>query len=43
MPNYAKHNNTSLEKFTIDLQIGIPRVHPVQISSRSDHCITTDM
>ena len=26
-----------------NIQIGIHRVHPVQISSRSDYCITTDI
>ena len=32
-----------LEKTIFDLQISIPRVHPVEISSRSDYCITTDI
>ena len=32
-----------LEKVIFDLQITIDRVHPVQIPSRSDHCITTDI
>ena len=32
-----------LEKNIFDLQITIDRVHPVQISSRSDNCITTDI
>ena len=45
MHNYA---NQSLlikfsEKIIFDLQITIARVHPVQISSRSDYCITTDI
>ena len=31
----------SLEKNNFDLHITIDRVHPVQISSRSDCCITT--
>ena len=35
------HN--SLEKTVFDLQITIHRVHPVQISSRSDNCITADI
>ena len=32
-----------LEKIIFDFQITIDRVHPVQISSRSDNCITTDI
>ena len=32
-----------LEKITCDLQIPTDRVHPVQISSRSDNCISTDI
>ena len=37
--NPSLHN--FLEKNIFDLQITIDRVHPVQISSRSDNCITT--
>ena len=33
----------SLENIIFDLPITIDRVHPVQISSRPDHCITTDI
>ena len=33
--------NSFLEKSIFDLKITIPRVHPVQISSHSDYCITT--
>ena len=32
-----------LEIIIFDFQIARDRVHPVQISSRSDHCITTDI
>ena len=32
-----------LEKIIFDLQITIDRVHPVQILSRSDYCITTQV
>ena len=32
-----------LEKNIFDFQITIDRVHPVQISSCSDHCIPTDI
>ena len=37
------YKNSSLEKNIFDLQITIPRVHPVQISSCSDYHITTDI
>ena len=32
-----------LEKIIFGLQISIPRVLPVHISSRSDYCITNDI
>ena len=32
-----------LEEAIFDLQISIPREHPVQISSRLDYYITTDI
>ena len=32
-----------LENIIFDFQITIDTVHPVQISSRSDNCITTDI
>ena len=32
-----------LENIIFDLQITIPRAHPVTISSCSDYCITTDI
>ena len=32
-----------LENIIFDFQIIIDRVHPVQISSNSDNCITTDI
>ena len=32
-----------LENIIFDFQITIDKVHPVQISSRSDNCITTDI
>ena len=35
--------HTFAQKIIFDLQITIDRVHPVQISSRSDYCITTDI
>ena len=35
--------NSNLEKIIFDIQISIPRVHPVQISSRFDYCIATDI
>ena len=34
---------TRYENILLDLQIPIDRIHPVQISSRSDYCITTDI
>ena len=35
--------HTCLENTIFDFQITIDTVHPVQISSRSDKCITTDI
>ena len=35
--------NTILSKISFGLQITIDRVHHVQISSRSDYCISTDI
>ena len=32
-----------LEDIIFDFQIAIDKVHPVQISSCSDNCITTDI
>ena len=32
-----------LEKIIFDFQITIDTAHPVQISSRSDNCVTTDI
>ena len=46
MLNYAKKmllNIVFLEKIIFDLQVTIHRIHPVQSSSRSDYCITTDI
>ena len=44
MPNRANQSLLKyfLEKIIFDLQIGIPRVYPVQISNRLDYYITTD-
>ena len=39
--NPSLHN--FLENIIFDFQITIHRVHPVQISSRSDNCITADI
>ena len=39
--NPSLHN--FLENIIFDFQITIDTVHPVQISSRSDNCITTDI
>ena len=39
--NPSLHN--FLENIIFDFQITIDRVHPVQISSRSDNCIATDI
>ena len=39
--DHSLHN--FLEKINHDLQISIGRVNPVQISSRSDDCVTTDI
>ena len=39
--NPSLHNFS--ENIIFDFQITIHRVHPVQISSRSDYCITTDI
>ena len=39
--NPSLHN--SLENTIFGFQITINRVHPVQILSRSDYCITTDI
>ena len=39
--NPSLHN--LLENIIFDFQITIDKVHPVQISSRSDNCITTDI
>ena len=39
--NPSLHN--FLENIIFDFQITIDKVHPVQISSRSDNCITTDI
>ena len=39
--NPSFHN--FLENVIFDFQITIDTVHPVQISSRSDNCITTDI
>ena len=38
---YVKRENNFSENIISDFQIAIDRVHPVQISSRSDNCITT--
>ena len=39
--NPSLHN--LLENIIFDFQITIDKVHPVQISSRSDYCITSDI
>ena len=39
--NPSLHN--VLENIIFDFQTTIDTVHPVQISSRSDNCITTDI
>ena len=39
--NPSLHN--FLENITFEFQITINKVHPVQISSPSDNCITTDI
>ena len=41
LTNPSKYN--FFKKIIFDLQITTDRVHPVQISSRSDNCITIDI
>ena len=39
--NHSRYN--FLENIIFDFQVTIERAHPIQISSRSDNCITTDI
>ena len=46
MPNYATESLLwifDLRKNDFYIQIGIPRVHIIRISSSSEYCITTDI
>ena len=45
MPDHANKYLVILyfTKIVFNLQISIPRVHPVRILGRSDYCITTDI